>query len=156
MQLRKETRNSKCVVMLPKHEIGSTNSWQPGRLVLAQHFAVAQVFVLVYHHTISLGGDIEDDIGFLAIFVHGSLVVGEGSLAVLMFVVVVEELAETLDTDAAKDTKYVALMFVELWYLSVLQTVIEHDWRSYLVVPRGSKQEDRREGKLVPQSDSSE
>jgi hypothetical protein len=90
-------------------------SEQPRRLVLTQHLAVTEVFVLIYRHSISLSCDIEYDIGFLAIFVHGSFVVGEGSLSMLGLVVDIEELAKTLNADAAKDTKDVALVFVELW-----------------------------------------
>jgi hypothetical protein len=90
-------------------------SEQPRRLVLTQHLAVTEVFVLVYRHSVSLGSDIEYHFGFLAIFVHGSFVVGEGSLSMLGLVVDIEELAKTLNSDATKDTKDVALVFVELY-----------------------------------------
>jgi len=91
-----------------------TRSEQPRRLVLTQHLAVTEVFILIYRHSISLGSDIEYHFGFLAIFVHGSFVVGEGSLSVLGLVVDIKELAKTLNADATKDTKDVALVFVEL------------------------------------------
>lgn len=82
-------------------------------LVLTQHLTVTEVLILIYHHAISLGGDIENDIGFLAVFIHGSLVVGEGSLAILVVVVGVEELTEALDAYTAENTENLALVFVE-------------------------------------------
>lgn len=90
---------------------------------MAQHLAVTEVLVLIYHHSVSLGSDIEYDIGFLAIFVHGSFVIGEGGLSVLSLVVDIEELTEALNAYAAKHTKDVALVFVEL--LTDVRCVIE-------------------------------
>lgn len=109
MQMKKWGKDPRRGSKLPKHVV----RW-PGVLVLAQHLAVAEIFILVYHHSVGLGGDVENDIGLVAVFVHGALVVGEGSLAILVGVVGVEELAETLDAYAAEDTEDVALMFVEL------------------------------------------
>jgi hypothetical protein len=96
---------------------------------LTQHLAVAEVLVFIYHHAVSLGGDIEYDVGFLAIFVHGSFVIGEGSLSVLGLVVDVEKLAETLNAYATKDTKDVALVFVELFFdVSYVVQVSQSDY----------------------------
>lgn len=91
----------------------STISHEPSWLVLAQHLAVAKVLILVNHHAISLRRDVEDRIRLLAIFVHGSFVIGEGRLAVLVVVIRIEELPETLDAYTTKDTENIALVFVE-------------------------------------------
>lgn len=70
-------------------------------------------------------------------------------------VVGVEELAETLNANAAEDTKDVTLVFVEFWMMlavwSKRTTKI-----TYPVAPRGSKQGDHLEERLARQSSSSE
>jgi ABC-type phosphate transport system permease subunit len=84
-------------------------------LVLAQHLAVTQVLILIYRHSVGLSGDVQDYVRFLAILVHGSLIVGEGCLAILMVVVVIKELAEALHANPTEDTEDVALVFIEFW-----------------------------------------
>jgi hypothetical protein len=82
------------------------------RLVLAQHLAVAQVLVFVNGHVVGLSCDIDDNVRFISVFVHGPLVVREG-VAVLVSVVGIEEDTKALDANTAEYTENVSLVFVE-------------------------------------------
>jgi hypothetical protein len=82
--------------------------------VLTQHFTIAQVLVFVNGHVVGLSRDINNNVVFVAVFIHGPLVVRE-RLAVLVSVIGIEEDTEALDANTAEYTKNVSLMFVEFY-----------------------------------------
>jgi hypothetical protein len=97
------------------HGVERHSSRNTSGLILSQHLTIVTIIFLVVHlvdgHAIGLCGDVAHLVAFFGFVVHGLYAVIAGAL--LCLTIRVEEDAETGYADPAKDTKYVALVFVE-------------------------------------------
>ena len=85
-------------------------------LVQASHLAiVAELVFLVDGHGVRLRRDHHHVVTVVVVVIHGTIVDAEGiCVRVLITVIRIHERTETLDANAAEDTKDVALVFVKL------------------------------------------